>query len=350
MRKAEASQKLSSLLPGWLCGLLGRWRRKKGLYDRRTLECFYRGWRSSDDSRDLLAYFRFRRDLGLKTPFRPLKGLLASWVNQDQKTRRALLNLLEVDNRNIDSSILPSEELIMLAPENPAAAALLAQRGVTLYGHAGVLAQLQAKQDNWRAGFAELLNANRESICVVGNAGALQGAGCGPAIDSSELVVRFNQFATLEEPLQSSVADVGKKLGVWVCAPGLEPPYPQEVDDVEWVILTGPDIRYQLSQWQYVVPLLRSGKKVLTVPLGIWRILVRELEAPPSAGVLCLAWFIEMLGTAEGIQAAGFQRTEQPDKPYHFVLPGHKAVKRHNWAGERRFMAKWESDGLDFLD
>jgi hypothetical protein len=227
---------------------------------------------------------------------------------------------------------------------------LLEQRGVTLSGEAEALAQLQAQQDNWRAEFAHLLNAHRESICVVGNAGALQGAGCGAAIDRSDLVVRFNRFATREKPLKTSAEDVGQKLGVWICAPGLEPPYPEEVENVEWIILTGPDMRYQLSQWHHIVPLIKEGKKVLTVPLGIWRVLVKELEAPPSAGVLCLAWFIEMLGTAEGIQAAGFQRTEQAEKSYHFALPRHKAVKRHNWAGERRLLAKWESDGLGFLD
>ncbi|RLJ21403.1 hypothetical protein DJ030_04605 [bacterium endosymbiont of Escarpia laminata] len=232
----------------------------------------------------------------------------------------------------------------------------MAQRRELISSEAKALATLQNKQEVWRDEFSAYLSANRDSICVFGNAATVANSAIGHSIDTYSVVFRFNRFSTETGSERSDgkptlqLQEIGRRLDVWVCAPNLQAPYPPVVDTVEWVVIVGPDVRYHLADWGNIVSLLDADKKVLTVPLSIWRILVRELKAPPSAGVLCLAWLIEMLGAPEGLKAAGFQRQSVPGMRYHYALHRHKPSRRHNWEGERALLRHWEVQGLQFLD
>ncbi len=345
-----------SLVPWWLSAGAGHWRRKKGMYDKTTLACFYSAWRRRPSLANLTAYLRFRRDLGLTAPFRLLKPLQVSFVSFNPVTQRWVFNWLWERYGEVQLDNFPSDTLRNLAESSPAAAVAMGQRGEPISSETKALATLQDRQEVWRDEFTAYLNANRDSICVVGNAATVTNSAIGRTIDTYSVVFRFNRFSTetaceaSNGKLTTQLQEVGRRLDVWFCAPNMQTPYPLAVEAVEWVVIAGPDARYHLADWGNIVSLLDADKKVLTLPLSIWRTLVRELKAPPSAGVLCLAWIIEMLGAPEGLKAAGFQRQSMPGMRYHYALHRHKPSRRHNWEGERALLHRWEMQGLQFLD
>ncbi|QYZ67204.1 MAG: hypothetical protein HPY30_15175 [Gammaproteobacteria bacterium (ex Lamellibrachia satsuma)] len=271
-------------------------------------------------------------------------------------TQRRVFNWLWEGHSEAPLDKFPSDTLRDLAESSPQVAVVMAQRGEPISSEANALAILQNKQAVWRDEFTAYLSANRDGICVVGNAATLANSTIGRTIDTSSVVFRFNLFSTetaceaSDGKLSTQMQEVGSRLDVWVCAPNLQTPYPPAVEEVEWVVIVGPDARYHLADWGNIVSLLDADKKVLTLPLSIWRMLVRELKAPPSAGVLCLAWVIEMLGAPEGLMAAGFQRQSVPGMRYHYALHRHKPGRRHNWEGERALLHRWKMQGLQFLD
>ncbi len=356
MLRLPTSWTALSCAPWWLSAAVGRWRRQKGEYDKATLACFYSAWRRRPSLANLIAYLRFRRDLGFTAPSRLLKPLHASFVRFNPVTQRRVFNWLLEGRVEVPLDRFPSDALRDLAESSPQAAVVMAQRGELISSEGKTLATLQNKQEVWRDEFTAYLSANRDSICVVGNAATVANSAIGHTIDTYNVVLRFNRFST-ETSCESSNGrlttqqqEVGRRLDVWVCAPNLRVPYPPAADAVEWVVIIGPDVRYHLSNWGNIISLLDAHKKVLTVPLSVWRMLVRGLKAPPSAGILCLAWVIELLGTPEGLKAAGFQRQSVPDMRYHYALHRHKPSRRHNWEGERALLHHWELQGLQFLD
>lgn len=216
----------------------------------------------------------------------------------------------------------------------PAAARLPGVAGAC--GVDGPLAAIDRGQDEWRAGFAASLHAAR-SICVVGNSGALIGAGLGEVIDQHELVVRFNVF----RGPQTDVRDSGHRLDAWVASPNLATAPPA---DARWVIVSGPDVRYRLQNWDWLRPVLDQGRPVLTIPLEVWRQLVSQLAAPPSAGLLFLAWLRGLRGEWRGISAVGFGGAGAG--PYHHAVRRQPAASRHHWEAERLVLQRWMAEGL----
>jgi len=357
MRRLPADRSILSPVPGWLSATIGRWRRRQGKYDKTTLACFYSAWRKRANFSNLMAYLKFRRDLGFTPPAHLLKPLADSLPRLNPDSQRRIFAWLWEGRAQAPLAVLASDTLSRLAESSPPAAAALAQRVDLLSMEAQALALLQNQQEAWRVEFSEYLTGNRDSICVVGNAAGVANTALGRRIDAQQVVVRFNRFsmapataATKENSLTAQRRDVGCCLGVWVCSPDVPVPYPPAVDLVEWVVITGPDVRYHLSNWGNIIALLKQQKKVLTVPLRVWRMLVRELKAPPSAGILCLAWLIEILGAAKELKVAGFQRQSVPNTRYHYALHHHKPSRRHNWEKERLLLCRWEMQGLQFWD
>ncbi len=346
-------------LPWWIYAVVGLWRRKKGRYDKKTLASFFLAWRKQPSAVNLMAYLGFRRDLGLTAPMRLLRGCVghipgrAVSMSADHSLQRRAYNGLYESGGARQLDPISVDVLKNFSECSPAIAAVLKKRDETISAKESVLSVLQSQQNAWRDMFSGYLEENRNNICVVGNAATVESSEIGHVVDSYGVVFRFNHFSASNSSVNLQTIeqlDIGSRLDVWVCAPNLQPPYPIELDSVEWVVISGPDVRYQLADWSNIIPLLNAGKRVLTVPLHIWRSLVHELEAPPSAGLVCLAWLIEILGTPVGIKAAGFQREEVSEKRYHFALRQHKPSPRHNWAGERVLLCRWEKEGLVFLD
>jgi hypothetical protein len=241
------------------------------------------------------------------------------------------------------------------------------------------LAHLQNRQAAWRREFADWLIERRGSICVVGNAATLANTGLGPRIDANRCVVRFNRFQLPTDTssprrgvpgwtqwftrgccaqgaapfvghgMTTPAQDLGSRIDVLVCAPDMVGNLLCGSYPARWLILSGCDVRYQLHDWQALLPLLDAGQKILTVPRAPWRRLVRELHAPPSAGVLLLEWLIELAGDVKDITAAGFQDDRHPaqlSRHYHHAWPWQRAGRRHNWSRELALLQRWRADGL----
>lgn len=317
-----------------------QWARRKrrlGDYDQATLAGFLAAWRHSGALSDLLAYALFRRDLG-----RPLP---ARWV----EPLRHGLNRLMSDQRRLALGLLAEYGPTALTEVSTHwladAAGLPALASLGLQNADPLVARIDTQQAAWRAEFAQWVAQRRAQggLCVVGNAAVLQGLALGPVVDASAGVVRFNRYGA-DASLQP---DVGRRTDVWVVSPGYQGPAP---GGVSWVVMTGPDVRYRLQEWSTVLPLLQAGVPVLTVPLTVWRELVKTLQAPPSAGVLMLAWLASMGGAGwSGLHSAGIGSGLTGDGRYHKVAARQAAGSRHHWPAEQQLVAQWQQQGLNGL-
>jgi len=308
----------AACLPGALLGWTARWRRRKGCYDRCTLALYRLAWRRSRSASALLDYLLFRRDLGyaLSERWRAPLGAACGAL----RGGRRLLALALLDEAAQAGSGLPAS-------------------GGEMWSD-GVLATLRVCQSAWQEAFRQLLLAQQAGgICVVGNGGRLRGAALGEMIDRQGLVLRFNRF----QGGASGAADLGRRLDVWVTAPGFDGPVPA----VGWIVVSGPDMRFRRQNWDRLAPAIERGTPVLSVPLEPWRALVAQLQAPPSAGILMLAWLKSLLGSWAGIVAVGFGRAASAATAYHQADPAHRPAGRHDWIAEHALLARWQGEGLN---
>jgi hypothetical protein len=196
------------------------------------------------------------------------------------------------------------------------------------------------EQESWRAEFRQWLQARcQQGLCVVGNGGTLLGAGLGRWIDSHGVVVRFNRF----QGAASTAVDIGHRLDVWVTSADQDIAVPS---GVPWIVVSGPEMAFRLQNWGRFADSLSSRSKVLTVPLPPWRELVAELQAPPSAGLLFLAWARSLMGGWTSLQAVGFAGVRAGARPYHHANIRHRPGARHHWAAELQVLRRWQEEGL----
>lgn len=171
-------------------------------------------------------------------------------------------------------------------------------------------------------------------VAVVGNAPSLLGAGHGASIDAAAHVVRFNRAVTDE----ALAADVGRRTDALVLSPGAvrrgRPlPAPR-------VVLTGCDPLTRPSRyWRHLAAARPSG--VAAFPDTLWHTLVARLGAPPSAGLLALAWY-ERHAPGTPVDAHGFGLLEEeasPAEAANHYADGEPRSTRHDWAAERALLA-----------
>ncbi len=293
-----------------------RQRRGQGRYDRETLRLFRRA-AARRDPRARLAYLLFRRDLGHCLRPRHVAPLLEGLddLSRSQRWRAAaLLSEIDAAPEQIWEHVRPGPGLTLAAP----------------------------RQRPWRDAFRQqIIDSRGHGIVVVGNAGSLIGSEAGSRIDDTGTVVRFNRC----RGARSRAEDLGTRTSVWVASPGYRGPAPS---DAEWVVLSGPDMCFGLRDWTLHAPRLEQGRPVLTVPLDVWRSLVGRLCAPPSAGVLMLAWLRELTGSWEGISAAGIGQGARAR--YHHAHRSRRNTARHDWETEAALVRHWTQAGLRLLD
>lgn len=328
-----------SIWRGWRSLQRARSRRRAGRYDQQTLRLFADAVRAGlNQPHRLLAYLQFLRDLGRVPPRAWLSRLLDRFDRLTSAQRQGVLRLVaESWPERLSTLALKRADL---AGSPPGVA------GSMPSDEDAPLSAVEAMQLHWRAEFCAWVQSHLHGrgICVVGNAASLGGQGWGNTIDAHGAVVRFNHFPQAAEHCR----DVGRRVDVWVLSPGYRGPVPRAV---KWVVMTGPDVRYTLRNWRLVVPLLECGARILTVPLPIWRRLVRELQAPPSAGLLLLAWLREMGGLQgwRGITAAGIGSGLSSTGAYHLGIRGHKADGRHHWSAESLLVMQWAAQGMGMI-
>ena len=321
---------LRSLLPAWGLGWLAAWRRRQGCYDQATLALLSVAARRSGSDVALLRLALFRRDLGRVLPGRWVPRLLRSLPGLPLRWRRRALGLLaEVDPGQLAG--LDRHWLADAAAAQPGVAQALAPSPLD-------------DADRQRLAFADWLRRRGAAggIAVVGNAAGLAGTGLGARIDGHGAVIRFNRWHGAD----TVTADIGQRIDVWVVSPELDVTVPA---GLSWAIVSGPDPRFLMRRWTLARRLHDAGVAVLTVPLPVWRTLVARLDAPPTAGVLTLAWLHTLLGSWQGVSVAGIGWGTAPDGRHHLVDAGSRIGRRHRWSEEGATLAAWRDEGLQDL-
>lgn len=344
------SQGPARWLPGWIARV-NAWRRQaRGRYDDETAAWFRHAWRRSGKLTGLVEWLQFRRELGFPVDPRAAARLCDALADARGPLARQVAELLlEVQAL---TGAARRDELAWLAGHadvSPPIAALMRDIGTDLSQQAARLADLYAQQDMWRAEFCDRLARCDGSVCVVGNAASLVGSGLGPVIDRQAMVVRFNRWRSGS----ASEDDLGSRLDVWVCTPRFLPQLARMGGVLPtWLVLSGPDVRYQRAgrgvDWDLVVALLDQGVKVLTVPLTVWRGVVEPLGAPPSAGVLMLAWARRCIVDVGRLSFVGFGSTGSGGA-YHHASARMRPGRRHAWVAEAALLRAWQHDGMRAL-
>jgi hypothetical protein len=316
--------------PAWLLAGWAAWRRRQGRYDQASLALRHAAWIKSPQSAIRLCQLAlFRRDLGRPLPRRWVAPLQTALPTLPLALRRRAIGLLA----EAAPQVLPS---LPMAWVDDAAGS---QPGVSPFGG---WASLPDPAGTHREAFAHWLRARcaQGGVCVVGNAAGLAGQGLGPRIDAHAAVLRFNRW----QGAPARLDDTGQRLDVWVVAPDLPPqPIPE---GLRWAIVSGPDPRFLMRQWALADQLTAAGVQVLTVPLPVWRRLVQALKAPPSAGLLVLAWLQQLLGEEAGLTVAGIGWGRAASGRHHLLLGNRGIGRRHDWAAEAACMARWRGRGL----
>ena len=310
----EKKSILFRLFPSYLA----KRRRKRGLYDYHTLWYYKKVWQKHKTPKSFLAYCMFRRDLGYTLSGRRI-NILTSYIDtfniKEKKYAISLLNEANIDVTKNASNKINSRTWFNLVFEN---------------------------QLEWRKTFInELYKGKDGGVCIVGNSASINNTMLGEKIDKHKFVIRFNNCFHKENGNQ----DTGNKLDIWVSAPDFRG---KTQASARWVIVSGPDMIYREVKWDRFESYVKSGGYIIGIPLDIWKKLVFELKAPPSAGILTLFWFREIFGHWSNISAAGFD-LNLTNEVYHLVDSKHIPGKRHNWQKEKDLLKQWKSEGLKFL-
>lgn len=285
------------MLAAWWTACADR-RRAAGRYDRTLRLWRWRAWCLAPGARNQLRLARSWHDAGLALPGRwrrALESLARSGRPAHAREARRMLGSLGGD----------------------AAQPMAARR--------------QAFAD-WLA--ARLAAGPAARVCVVGNAEPVPGEPSGDWIDRQAVVIRFNRWGRGDQR--------GRRTDVWVLAPdlasaaGTAPPA-----GLGWAVVSGADPAGRLPDWPGLTPCLDQGVPVLTVPLPVWGGLVDELHAPPSAGLLLLAWLRALPGVPpQSVVTVGIGGDG------HVRGAVHWRGRRHRWEAERGLLARWRAAGF----
>jgi len=169
-----------------------------------------------------------------------------------------------------------------------------------------------------------------DSIAVVGNSPREMGNGYGPEIDRHELVIRFNNLTKLCD----HSADYGQKTDLWIQSPAFrtDPASPVCHD----IGISGQDPR--LRPTRYWERLSQLDNQLYCFPSATWHQLVKQLEAPPSAGLLTLATLASSEHNTFRLSIYGFSEIQdEPNQTNHYSDRTPRS-ERHNWDEEAKMI------------
>lgn len=317
--------------------------RGRGEYNSKTLRLFFKAWYLTNNQNYLIEYIKFRRDLGQPISLQLAQKIFKCWAELSPKSQ-ALISALLLEANDKSSQKLALEKLEFKQRDLFIPAALAFQATETLTYQQQLLFSIYTEQASWRAALAQVLEsfAGGSGISIIGNAGLMLGSGLGAKIDSAGFVVRFNAF----EAVPSLQRDLGSAYHAWCVTPSFKA---ECASNISWLLVVGPEMQYRLADWSYFFPFREKNIPIITLPLEVWRELVKELQAPPSAGICLLAFFYALLGSWSGIYVAGFSALSDKITDYHYMNPLNKASQRHNWLGEERLIKRWLVEGLTSL-
>lgn len=292
------------VLPPALTVWLARKRRQLGWYDMLTLWMFRSGWLRLRTPASHLAYLSFRQDLG----FGP---------------RPATARHLEAPQGRLPPALRKGADLLLETLRS-------SEHGRTRHDPSE-----KGDDANRLHALSEaiVLAARGRGVCVVGNSPSIGGLKLGATIDRAHLVVRFNACFGA----QSLEVDTGSRIDIWVRSPAFAGTCPP---GASWRVISGPRAVAGAGQFE-------GQRGSVTIPLEIWRELVLELRAPPSAGLLMLWWLHRICGGWTGISVAavGTANGKHRDERSRG-----RSMFRHDWQAERRLLQRWVTSGLTQLD
>ena len=183
-------------------------------------------------------------------------------------------------------------------------------------------------------------------VALVGNGPSLEGNAAGNDIDAHDIVIRFNNTGVLPVSTAEISADIGNKTTLWVASPGLN--FDTVRAAASRCAVTGPDPWTRASRYWTQVAML-AITHIAIFDLQRWHCLVRELSAPPSAGLLMIDALRQAGVDASTMTTFGFNRLESykvMDGASNEEAANHyrdDAVRsdRHNWSAEATLYQKW---------
>lgn len=304
--------------------------RNQGDYSIATLALFEQAWQETQTLETYAALLSFQRDLGQPLTKKQYEHLQTHYLTKGKGPGRFAGKL----KRSLQNLCLEYEHNHPGTPPCPITSKQTAAGVVPLPWQRNAVAKLRQRQTEWRTAWLEDLNNKaHKGIAVVGNSGRLLGQAKGSLIDSHGAVIRFNQPATSH--------DAHLHLGVHTHTRVVAPGYKGVIPPCNWVVLSGPEMQYQRQNWRHLAPVFKRETPIVTVPLELWASLVEQLEAPPSAGLLMLAWLRRQPGLSNAIHPYGFGYSPSEPVPYHAADPNHPPAIRHRWGKEAELIATW---------
>ena len=293
-------------------------RRSKGLYDATTLDYFKCACERSPKVTYHMAYARLQRDIH---------------GNIDHKTLDILQQAaaLQVPNTTISNRL--KQTLSEFSPPNMDVVkrSILQNNGQSI--KAVELDTINSSQPAWRQELFEYLHS--KSVAVVGNGTSLANTNMGQSIDSNTIVCRFNHFPEIGDVTN----DVGHRTDIWITSPDVLNEKKILPNTLTWVIISGGDVRYTLQNWGGAINHLKHGRRIITIPLEVWSSLVKQFQAPPSAGILWLHYLSTHQHLNVTIHAYGFDKTDTNYQHYHIGSKSFKPSSRHAWGKEKEYLA-----------
>jgi len=324
--------------------LYGKYQRQRGNYSNQTLRIFSLAKKISANSSALFDYMMFKRDLGYTPSSSILKIIILNFDQLPSRQQFLALNFLFEVGLFVElNELLTAYTNQARFHQSPVISFFAIQTNRIVSNEYSLISNIHQHQEQWRSDFKVFLNNCTKNIAIVGNSAQLKESGLGSSIDQHDIIVRFNIFPTKF----TEHKHCGEKIDIWVQTPDLKLPADFPKQYIKWIVLTGPDVRFTLSNWNSLLPHLKQGTKVLTVPLETWKNLVSVLQAPPSAGVLLIAWLSELINH-QRLSIIGFQTSPIVQSSYHFNKK-HKASSRHNWKKEAQLLKKLRMEGLPVI-
>jgi hypothetical protein len=189
-----------------------------------------------------------------------------------------------------------------------------------------------------RGATANILADSGKTVCVVGNSPCLLGKGRGAEIDGHDLVLRFNNFETLDYE-----QDFGRKTDIWVRG-RQKSVWRYDGRKPKSMIVAGSPMFWRMKNGQYfAADCALANLQAEEVEPRTYYGAARQIGAPPSSGLLVIWWLICLRGSFQGVTIAGFDPGGQKEGLTHyFPRPPRLTPVPHNWAAEAEVLSLWQ--------
>lgn len=187
-----------------------------------------------------------------------------------------------------------------------------------------------------RTNFRNMIKANPEAFCVVGNGPSELGRGHGALIDSHAIVVRMNSYDL------SNAADYGTKQTVWVRVPNAEADGDHAFRNA-FVVIASNQFEYKRNDAdRYMLQPYLLGSDLTTVPPAVFRELIKELKCLPSTGLAMLYWLYKISGPIPQERIFGFSHMEElaDFRTHYFDDKIQRRIHVHAWEREAAIIAR----------